>query len=250
MWPFGERRSAAEPRVPEGTRVYAIGDIHGRADLLRALRDKIVEDARRAPIARKVVVYLGDYVDRGLESRQVVELLVDAPLEGFESVHLKGNHEAFMLDFLDDASMGPAWFANGGLATILSYGVGLGEGARAGERAEHAQAAFRAALPPRHKDFLDALPYMHMEGDYAFVHAGIKPGVPLERQSPQDLMWIRQEFLSSTVLHPKMIVHGHSIHFTPEVKTNRIGIDTGAYATGALTCLVLERAKRDFLHTT
>ena len=249
MWPFGERKATAEPRVPEGTRVYAIGDIHGRADLLRALQAKIVEDARRAPIERKVVVYLGDYVDRGLESRQVIELLMDAPLDGFECVHLKGNHEAFMLDFLDDASMGPAWFANGGLATILSYGVGLGDGVRAEARAEHAQAAFRAALPSRHREFLAALPYMHVEGDYAFVHAGIRPGVPLERQSSQDLMWIRQEFLGSSVRHPKMIVHGHSIHFTPEVKTNRIGIDTGAYATGALTCLVLERAKRDFLHT-
>jgi serine/threonine protein phosphatase 1 len=249
MWPFGERRNAAEPAVPADTRVYAIGDVHGRADLLRALRAKIVEDARRAPIARKVVVYLGDYVDRGHESRQVVDMLIDEPLDGFESVHLKGNHEAFMLGFLDDAAMGPPWFANGGLATLLSYGVGLGEGTRAGERAEFAHAAFRAALPARHKAFLEALPYLHVEGDYAFVHAGIRPGVALEKQSPQDLMWIRQEFLASSVRHPKMIVHGHSIHFTPEARPNRIGIDTGAYATGTLTCLVLERTKRDFLYT-
>ena len=246
---FGERNAIENPTVPKDTRVYAIGDIHGRADLLRALRCLIEEDARRAPIARKVVVYLGDYIDRGLESRQVIELLLDQPLAGFENVHLRGNHEEFMLRFLDDISVGTPWLANGGLATLLSYGVGVGESARMEERADHAQASLRRALPARHRAFLEAHALSHVEGDYLFVHAGIRPGVALDRQAAQDMLWIRDEFLSSSAIHPKIVVHGHSIHWTPEVKPNRIGIDTGAYATGALTCLVLERTKRDFLHT-
>jgi serine/threonine protein phosphatase 1 len=244
---FGEKRRDAA--VPAGTRVYAIGDIHGRADLLREIRGRIEEDVRRAPIERPVAVYLGDYVDRGLESRAVIDLLLEEPLPGFVSVHLKGNHEDFLLRFLTDATVGPVWLNNGGAATLYSYGVGLGDGPHLEDRVLHAQAALVAALPPAHKAFLESLQTMHVEGDYVFVHAGIRPGVPLEHQTPHDLMWIREEFLSSRAVHPKTVVHGHSITFTPEMKPNRIGIDTGAYATGTLTALVLERTKRDFLHT-
>lgn len=242
---FRRDRRAAEPSVPRGTRVYAIGDIHGRADLLREIHRLIREDFDRAPVERPVAVYLGDYIDRGLESRQVVDILLDEPLAGFERVHLRGNHEDFMLRFLDDAAIGPNWLLNGGTATLYSYAGGQHEP----HDIARVQAALREALPSRHLDFFRTLSLSYVEGDYLFVHAGIRPHVMLEKQVPLDLMWIREEFLNSSAEHPKMVVHGHSIHFTPEVRPNRIGIDTGAYATGTLTCLMLQGTRRDFLHT-
>lgn len=242
---FQRRQPTEEPSVPRGTRVYAIGDIHGRADLLREIHRLIREDFSRAPVERPVAVYLGDYIDRGAESRQVVDILLDDPLAGFERIHLRGNHEDFMLRFIDDVGIGPNWLLNGGFATIHSY-LGI-----RGDVDDIAgiQAKLRQALPPRHLEFFRTLSLFYAEGDYFFAHAGIRPNVSLAKQDPQDLMWIREEFLSSTSNHPKMIVHGHSINFTPEVRRNRIGIDTGAYTTGTLTCLMLQGARRDFLHT-
>lgn len=242
---FRRNRRTADPSVPPGTRVYAVGDIHGRADLLREIHRLIREDFNRAPVERPVAVYLGDYIDRGRESRQVVDILLDEPLTGFERVHLRGNHEDFMMRFLDDAATGPNWLLNGGEATVRSY---TGERHDARDLA-HVRAALHDALPGRHLDFFRTLSLSYVEGDYLFVHAGIRPHVPLEKQDALDLMWIREEFLSSSIVHPKMVVHGHSIHFTPEVRPNRIGIDTGAYATGTLTCLMLQGTRRDFLHT-
>ena len=231
------------PSVPDGTRVYVIGDIHGRLDLLARLSERIVIDSGDFTGERKVAVYLGDYVDRGPCSRGVIDLLVDEPLGGFESVHLKGNHEKFLLDFLDDASVWPFWLYNGADATLLSYGVTPTAGP------EGLQAEFRAAIPARHIEFLGALGLSHVEGDYIFVHAGVRPGVALKDQAEADLIWIRDPFLSSDADHGKIVVHGHSIAGEPEIEANRIGIDTGAYATGKLTCLVLEGEKRAFLHT-
>ena len=241
------RRAAAPrvpaPRVPEGTRVYAIGDIHGRLDLLAQLSERIVMDSGNFTGERKVVVYLGDYVDRGPRSCEVIDLLADEPLAGFESVHLKGNHEQLLLDFLDDASVWPMWLFNGADATLSSYGVTPTAGA------DGLQAEFRASIPARHLEFLGALALSHAEGDYMFVHAGVRPGVALEDQDEADMIWIRDLFLSSDADHGKIVVHGHSIARQPEIEANRIGIDTGAYATGKLTCLVLEGANRAFLHT-
>ena len=231
------------PRVPEGTRVYAIGDIHGRLDLLAQLRERIVMDSGDFTGERKVVVYLGDYVDRGPQSREVIDLLVDEPLGGFESVHLKGNHDKFLLDFLDDASVWPLWLYNGAGATVMSYGVTPTAGA------EGLQAEIRARIPARHLEFLRSLSLSHAEGDYYFVHAGVRPGVALEDQDEADMIWIRDPFLFSDADHGKIVVHGHSIAREPEIEANRIGIDTGAYATGKLTCLVLEGEGRAFLHT-
>lgn len=242
---FGHRRRVTEPSVPRGTRVYAIGDIHGRADLLREIHRLIREDFNRAPVERPVVVYLGDYIDRGPGSRQVVDILLDEPLEGFERIHLRGNHEDFLLRFLDDAAIGPNWMLNGGSATVHGY---MGTRADLDDIAG-VQAKLRAVLPAKHLAFFRTLSLSHIEGDYLFVHAGIRPNVSWEKQDPLDLMWIREEFLNSTADHPKMIVHGHSINFTPEIRVNRIGIDTGAYATGTLTCLMLQGTRRDFLHT-
>ena len=240
----------ATPSPPNGSVVYAVGDIHGRADLLEQLHARIEEDARARAVARMVVVYIGDYVDRGPRSRGVIDLLLDRPLMGFESVHLIGNHEDFMLRFLDDPEVGPIWLANGGDATLASYGVDFLEPSLRGrDPFTGLQAALRANLPPRHLDFLRQLRLTHIEGDYLFVHAGIRPEVPLDRQSLEDLLWIRGEFLNSRVDHGWVVVHGHSITREPDRRANRIGIDTGAFASGHLTCLVLDGAKIEFLQT-
>jgi serine/threonine protein phosphatase 1 len=236
--------------VPEGRRVYAVGEIHGRADLLLRLHELIATDAVRGPSAKPVVIYLGDYIDRGPQSRAVIDLLLERPLAGVEAVHLLGNHEQALLRFLDDTAIGPTWFDFGGIATLLSFGIAVTAGglARAGSLSP-VQGELRSVLAPSQLAFLRSLQLMHVEGGYAFVHAGIRPGVPLDRQTEKDLLNIRSEFLDSTLDHGKVIVHGHSIREEPEIRFNRIGIDTGAYATGRLTCLVLEGTSRDFLHT-
>ncbi len=248
---------SALPRVPEGRRVYAIGDIHGRDDLVRRLHWRIREDAAEAANAAngkdlaKVVVYLGDYVDRGPGSFDVVDLLLGAPLEGFEVVHLKGNHEDFLLRFWEDGSLGEAWLMNGGLETLRSYGVevldlGLGF---AGDALAELRRRLRLVLPPGHLDFFQGLARWHVEGDYLFVHAGLRPGVPLDQQKDQDLLWIRHEFLDSGADFGKIVVHGHTIVPEVDMAPNRIGIDTGAYYSGRLTCLVLEGGTRRIIDT-
>jgi serine/threonine protein phosphatase 1 len=234
--------------VPAGSRIYAIGDMHGRLDLLERLRTVIVEDAKWHPVERKVVVYLGDYVDRGPDSRGVVDLLARDRLPGFESVFLKGNHEDSMLQFLVDPGVAPAWMNYGGDATLYSYGVRPPDPRKIDELLA-AQKAFIEALPPEHLEFRRALKLVHIEGDYAFVHAGFREGVPIESQTPEDMMWIRNEFLLSDADFGKIAVHGHTITDHPQIRGNRIGIDTGAFATGTLTCLVLEGAERRFLAT-
>jgi serine/threonine protein phosphatase 1 len=236
--------------VPAGSRVYAIGDIHGRADLLREMHELIRADAKEFPSDRRVVVYLGDYVDRGDESRQVIDLLLDEKLAGFESVYLLGNHERTLLDFLRDISVAPSWFLYGGVETLASYGVRL-DRRMPSEAACYTQAQLelRRTLPPRQLAFLHALKLTHVEGDYLFAHAGIRPGVALDAQAERDVIWIRDEFLDSTVNHGKIVVHGHTITDAPETRANRIGIDTGAFASGKLTCLVLQDDWRGFMST-
>lgn len=236
--------------VPAGSRVYAIGDIHGRADLLREMHELIRADAKEFPSDRRVVVYLGDYVDRGDESRQVIDLLLDEKLAGFESIYLLGNHERTLLDFLNDISVAPSWFLYGGVETLASYGVRL-DRRLPSESACYTQAQLelRRTLPPRQLAFLHALKLTHVEGDYLFAHAGIRPGVALDAQAERDVIWIRDEFLESTVNHGKIVVHGHTITDAPETRANRIGIDTGAFASGKLTCLVLQDDWRGFLST-
>jgi serine/threonine protein phosphatase 1 len=242
-------RGRAEPSAPPGTRLYAIGDIHGRADLLRALTALIRDDARRRQAPRNVAVYLGDYVDRGPHSRDVIDLLRSEPLPGFEHIHLRGNHEDVMLRFLVDISVGPSWLAFGGRETLQSYGVDAPFPEAAPDELERAQRALAQRLPAEHLAFLRGLRLLHQEGDFCFVHAGVKPGVPLDRQREQDLLWIRDEFLASNAEFGRIVVHGHSISPVPEVRRNRIGIDTGAFRTDRLTCLVLEGAERSFLQT-
>lgn len=241
-------RLAKTARVPDGRRVYAIGDIHGRADLLTALYEMIRQDDAAADDGKTVVVvHLGDYVDRGQQSREVIEMLM-APAEGIESVCLKGNHEDLMLSFLDGEETGRMWLHNGGNATLASYGVPMIDYA-GDDMPAQARQALAENLPADHNAFLRGLKLMHLEGDYLFVHAGVRPGVDLARQDDGDLMWIRDEFLNATEDYGKIIVHGHSIRPEVELMPNRIGIDTGAYRSGRLSCLVLDGTSRRLLQT-
>lgn len=244
------RRKNILATVTPGCRVYAIGDIHGRADLLARLHAAIQEDAASADgVERFLAVYIGDYIDRGLQSREVIDLLLDEPLRGFEAVHLKGNHEDMLLRFLEDATAGPIWLANGGDGTLLSYGVGSSTQVRDAEALDELRQQLSERIPARHIEFLKSLRLSYRIGDYMLVHAGIRPGRPLDDQDSRDLLWIREDFTSSDETHGKVIVHGHSVNYRPEERTNRIGIDTGAFATGRLTALVLEGQSRRFLQT-
>ncbi len=247
---FGSRRPEQRAfRAPEGARIYAVGDIHGRVDLLGRMHEMIAADIRDRKPKRAVAVYLGDYVDRGDRSRDVLDLLLHEPLREAERVHLRGNHEDFMLTFLADPGVGELWLRNGGDATVFSYGVGMPAVADRDQRYRLMRDDLDAKLPRDHRAFLQTLPLFHVEGDYGFVHAGIRPGRALEDQVPDDALWIRSEFLDSKADHGRCIVHGHTITPEVDVKPNRIGIDTGAYYSGKLTCLVLDGDSRSFLQT-
>jgi len=245
----GSRPENVAARAPDGTRVYAVGDIHGRADLLRSLHRKILDDAADSEAHRKVVVYVGDYVDRGPDSFGVVDMLIEDPLPGFERHHLKGNHEDFLLRFLETGSHGEVWMMNGARTTLESYGVEWSDMAYGADGLAAARQRFAGFMPESHLRFFQRLELRHQEGDYLFVHAGIRPGVPLDEQRAFDLMWIREAFLDSVADHGVVIVHGHTIAPEPEVRPNRIGIDTGAFHSGRLTALVVEGAGRRFLAT-
>lgn len=226
-------------RAPAATRIYAIGDVHGRLDLLDEMHDLIRADAGSADGRRIVVVYLGDYIDRGPRSREVIDRFLDNPLGDFETVYLRGNHEDIMLGFLDFGTRGGPWFRHGGRETLQSYGIEAPH-----PTAEHdfpaAQAALRERLPAAHRAFLDRTRISHREGDYLFVHAGVRPGVAIADQDPNDFMWIRHEFMEAKANFGVCVVHGHTIEERPAVTDHRIGLDTGAYYTGQLTCAVIE----------
>lgn len=226
---------AAPGHVPEGLRVYAIGDVHGCDGRLGALHAAIAADWAARPAQRCAVVHLGDYVDRGPDSAAVLERLCGPPpVPGAENILLRGNHEVMMLESL---AAGPGtvaedlWLWNGGDATLASYGAG--------------DAGF--ILPPRHRALLEGTRLHWQAGSYFFVHAGIDPRRPLEQQREQDLIWIREPFLSWPRPLPCVVVHGHTPARAPELRRHRIGIDTGAVGGGPLTCGVLEGASLRFL---
>lgn len=237
------------PSVPVGQRIYAIGDIHGRLDLLdQLLRMIATDDAERGPIRRRTLVFLGDYVDRGADSRGVIERLINGLPEDFERVCLKGNHEEFLMQSIIDPATIPFWAANGGLETMASYGV---EASRkdAAIRSQDLADALGAAMPDSHLAFLEGLSLSVSFGDYFFVHAGVHPALPLTAQRKEDCLFIREPFLSHRGQFGKVVVHGHTPVSQPEVKSNRIGIDTGGFFTGHLTALRLEGEARGFLAT-
>lgn len=239
------------PRLPEGVRVYAIGDIHGRIDLLRDLEARILADRAAQPTrCNDLLVYLGDYVDRGLDSNRVLDHLAADPPDGFGRVLLLGNHDLWLRLFLAGEPVGDSWLRYGGDATLLSYGVPLAFDQPEQARLAVAREALAAKVPAAHRRMLDSLELMLPLGDYLFCHAGIRPGVPLDRQEEHDVIWIREPFLSWDGDCGKVIVHGHTIEDQPVIRRNRIGIDTGACFNGNLTCLVLEGATRRFLSTT
>ena len=196
-WPSQPNVGGQVARVPPGVCVYAIGDIHGRADLLEVLHRQVAADAvQLTPGTERLVLYVGDYVDRGLESRQVIDLLIHQPLADFHPIYLLGNHDAWLLSFLIDAKVGATWLRYGGDATLHSYGVRLRQPVDELQYYEELQAELRERLPRRHIEFLEALELSYETGDYLFVHAGVRPDVPLERQTADDLLWIREPFLS------------------------------------------------------
>ncbi|MGX1198702.1 serine/threonine protein phosphatase 1 [Parvibaculum sp. MBR-TMA-1.3b-4.2] len=236
------------PSAPEGMRIYAIGDIHGRADLLEGLLARIEKDARDFS-GRKVIVFLGDYVDRGMDSRAVLDRLVAGPPTAFEAVYLKGNHEEAMLQFLADAEFGRTWKYYGGLETLHSYGVRDLMRHDSADEFEQAREKLEAELPEAHKKFLQRLETSAEFGDYFFAHAGVRPGVPLSKQIDEDLLWIREDFLLSESSFGKVVVHGHTPEEKAVFRNNRIGVDTGAYMTGVLTALVLEGRSQRLLQT-
>ncbi len=226
-------------------RVYAIGDIHGRADLLDRLIGTISQDLADRPIRDALTITLGDYVDRGPSSRAVIERLASNPFPT-DFVALKGNHEALLEGFLRDPSIIERWRHVGGLETLRSYGVDVAPVMR-GRNYEAAATAFQAFLPPTHVAFFASLRPCLALDQYFFCHAGVRPGIELAGQREDDLLWIRDEFLDSWTDFGKVIVHGHTPTEEPECRPNRINVDTGAFMTGRLTCAVLEGDELRFL---
>jgi len=240
--------------TPAATVIYAIGDIHGRHDLLDRIRQGISLDAARRTDKRKQVVLLGDYFSRGPDSRRVLETIRTWHLnagDSMEIIALKGNHEDLALRYLNgDLAAGAHWFDYDGLDALHDYGVRpTDRQARDNDSLEDARRQFASALPPEYRAFLSSLRVSHQAGSYYFVHAGVRPGISLAAQTDHDRMWIRQSFLESDLNHGAIVVHGHSIADQPIVRPNRIGIDTGAYASHILTCLVLDSDERFFLQT-
>lgn len=250
MRPAPRVRQVASQRPEISGLVYAIGDVHGRKDLFDALLQIIQHDAQAigAEGGRPTLVLLGDLVDRGPESAACVERAIALQSEGWcEVVALKGNHEEALLLFLNDTDIGPQWMQHGGGPTLQSYGLNLASSGLA-TGWPGIQTAFRAALPAQHHAFLNAMRLSYVQGDYVFVHAGVRPGVRLEDQSEEDLLWIREAFLNVSEPYPgKVVVHGHTPTAAPELKRSRIGIDTGAYASGILTAVRLRGFERTIL---
>jgi len=228
----------AAARLPDGLRIYAIGDIHGRADLLESLLLQIDVDCKLYPSRRPIVVFVGDYIDRGPASREVLDLLLGRERTK-ETIFLRGNHETFVHRFLSEPAVLDEWRLCGGLETLVSYGLKPSINPDAIERARLPKELAKS-IPKRHLEFLESLNLSFNCGDFLFVHAGIRPGVPIRKQSEEDLLWIREEFLSCEQRFEKFVVHGHTPVRTTDIRSNRINIDTGAFATGRLTCIVIE----------
>lgn len=234
--------SAAPAVLPPGERIYAVGDVHGCLDRLVTLHELIAQDLAERPAMRTTLIHLGDYIDRGSDSAQVIDWLINGPpVPADQFVSLMGNHEQMMLAAVAGADQeAPShWLSNGGADTLLSWGI-----PRATPSGEWA-----GRIPRQHLLFVRDLQIHHRIGPYFFVHAGIRPGVALDLQTRHDMLWIREPFLSSHLDHGAVIVHGHTPKREPIVQPNRIAIDTGAVVGGALTCVVLEEDKLGFLQS-
>lgn len=240
---FGRSIEFQAPSKP----VYAIGDIHGRCDLLECLIQKIIQHAGDEA---SELIFLGDYVDRGPQSRDVIEYLTSSEtLTRFDCTFLMGNHEATMLQFLDDPGVGSSWATYGGFETLLSYGVRTPSLQNTPAMWQHASTQLKTALPQRHLLFLKELKLFAQRGDYLFVHAGVDPEKPFEDQGEAEFLWIRDAFMSSTRSHPWRVVHGHTPEPHPYQDARRIGVDTGAYQTGVLSAAYISQKTVEFLST-
>ena len=231
------------PSAPPGYRAYAIGDIHGRLDLLEDLLAKIHAELQHHPAERTLLVFVGDLIDRGPSSAQVVERLRTYSRQSIQTVFLLGNHEEVLLRILGgDASLIEKWRWFGGSECLQSYGVNPAQLDRGSD--EEGLAIVRKAIPREHVRFLESFSDSCRFGDYLFVHAGIRPGIEIEQQSQNDLRWIREPFLFDDSDHGCVVVHGHTISRQVDLRRNRIGIDTGAYRSGVLSALAIEGADR------
>jgi serine/threonine protein phosphatase 1 len=236
-------------RGPSGHRAYVVGDVHGRLDLVEELLAEIERDVRSSPPEKCLLVFLGDLIDRGPNSASVLELLRLYRYPPLEPVFLLGNHEEVLLRILGgEAQLIADWRLFGGGETLMSYGVA--PDVLSGLDQAQALAVVRKAIPRQHVTFLRSFADTCRFGDYLFVHAGIRPGIDLDDQKQSDLRWIREPFLEDRAHHGFVVVHGHTISNEVEERSNRIGIDTGAYKTGVLTALVVEDDQRRFLTTT
>lgn len=235
-------------RGPDKLRVYAIGDVHGRLDLLQEMHRHIHMENLRSPPVDWVVVHLGDYVDRGLQSRGVVDFLINGQRKNHRMLALAGNHDVGFVDFLDTGDAYSLFARCGGHQTGLSYGVNIDFSS---ERSiASGREALKNAVPKSHVDFLKRLPRSVVFGDFFFCHAGIRPGVEFEQQNPEDLIWIRSEFLDDLRPHSKVIIHGHTPATEVEIRPNRINLDTGAYASGRLSAIMIDGQNKSFLEAT
>lgn len=231
--------------APEGMRLYAIGDVHGRFDLLTWMHTLIADELARDRPSDWRIIHLGDYVDRGPQSAQVLDFLAEATARDGRVIALMGNHDEGMLDFLADPADADLFVHYGGFDTAASYGVVLDVLTPEARADSHRR--LLAAMPEEHPKFLRDLPRAVSFGDFFFCHAGVRPGVALDAQTPHDLVWIRREFLDHPGLFEKVVVHGHTPHDEPQVMANRIDVDTAAFDTGRLTALVVEGTEKRFL---
>ena len=248
LFKFVRSRAPRGHFVPDGQRIYAIGDIHGRLDLLDRLLALIVSDDRDRGPASTAIIFLGDLIDRGPDSRKVVERAMELSAGPLKTRFLMGNHEEVFLKAISgDVRALRLLLRIGGKETVFSYGVDAHDYRKLDF--EGLAAVLRARVPQAHVEFLSSFEEAIEVGDYLFVHAGIRPGVTIAQQSATDMRWIRDEFLRHRDSHGKLVVHGHSVTDQIDIQSNRIGIDTGAYASGRLTAVALEKDDRWFLST-
>lgn len=247
---FARKETPAPPpaALPAGKRVYAIGDIHGRDDLLGALLDKIDADNTARGPSETTLIFLGDLPDRGPASRQVIERAMALSEARANTIFLKGNHEELMIRVWDgDRPTAATFHRAGGRETLMSYGIAA-EDYDSWDLGDVTEAT-RRVVPQAHIEFLKSFRPSYRMGDYFFAHAGVRPGIALDDQDEKDLRWIRGDFIESSADFGAVVVHGHTIRDVVEERANRIGIDTGAYATGRLTAVGLEGTDRWYLST-